>query len=387
MDVDYLIIGGGFYGCCLALFLRSVSDKVTLVETEDKILNRASRTNQARVHTGFHYPRSIRTAVKSLVLHKRFCKDFPQAVTDNYKMLYAISKYKSKVSGKRFHTMFAEVGAPIKLASAAQKSLFNEDMIESVFECEEYAFDYTVLQSLLAAQLDAASIDLRMSTSVINLKQTENGVEVDLSNGKQIKAKYVFNITYANVNDILALAEAPPAKLKYELTEIALIKPPEAMNNYAVTVMDGPFFSAMPYPAKSAYSLTHVRYTPHMSWSEGHLNQTEKNILLQDFQNSQASKSHIKLMIKDAERYMPCLADSQWKESLFDIKTVLIKNENDDGRPILYQRQSNDSRIISILGGKIDNIYDLFDLIKQTKKEWQDADDRYVVSTKRELCY
>ena len=26
--VDYLVIGGGFYGCCLGLFLRTVSDKV-----------------------------------------------------------------------------------------------------------------------------------------------------------------------------------------------------------------------------------------------------------------------------------------------------------------------------------------------------------------------
>ena len=34
-DVDYLIIGGGFYGCCLALYLRSISDRVLVVEAAD----------------------------------------------------------------------------------------------------------------------------------------------------------------------------------------------------------------------------------------------------------------------------------------------------------------------------------------------------------------
>ena len=69
-DVDYLIIGGGFYGCCLALYLRSISDRVLVVEAADRLMTRASRVNQARIHTGFHYPRSALTAVKSMVLHQ-----------------------------------------------------------------------------------------------------------------------------------------------------------------------------------------------------------------------------------------------------------------------------------------------------------------------------
>ena len=60
-EYDYLIVGGGFYGCCLALFLRSISDRVLLVEESGELMGRASRVNQARVHTGFHYPRSALT--------------------------------------------------------------------------------------------------------------------------------------------------------------------------------------------------------------------------------------------------------------------------------------------------------------------------------------
>ena len=44
-NVDYVVIGGGFYGCCLALFLRSLSKRVLLVEAGDVLLGRASRVN------------------------------------------------------------------------------------------------------------------------------------------------------------------------------------------------------------------------------------------------------------------------------------------------------------------------------------------------------
>lgn len=98
VPVDYLVVGRGFYGCCLALYLRSVSERVLLVEAGDTLLGRASRVNQARVHTGFHYPRSALTAVKSMLLHCRFMADFPEAVVDEFQMLYAIARRRSKVS-------------------------------------------------------------------------------------------------------------------------------------------------------------------------------------------------------------------------------------------------------------------------------------------------
>ena len=136
-EIDYLVIGGGFYGCCLALFLRSVSDRITVVEAGATLMTRASRVNQARVHTGFHYPRSVLTAVKSMVLHQRFARDFSEAVKSDFRMLYAVARRHSKVSAGRFHRMYADMGAPIAPATASQAALFNPDTIEAVFDCTE----------------------------------------------------------------------------------------------------------------------------------------------------------------------------------------------------------------------------------------------------------
>jgi hypothetical protein len=48
-------------------------------------------------------------------------------------------------------------------------------------------------------------------------------------------------------------------------------------------------------------------------------------------------------------------------DSLFEVKTVLVKNEGDDGRPILFEKHFKLPGCYSILGGKIDNIYDVFE--------------------------
>ena len=369
-DVNYLVIGGGFYGAALALFLRSVSDRVTVIEAEDQLLDRASRINQARIHTGFHYPRNALTAVKSMVLRQRFAQDFPQAVVDDFQMLYAIARHRSKVSARRFGRMFTDMGAPIRAARPTERAIFEDAMIEEVFACTEHAFDFSVLRTLMAERLGRAGVDLRLSTQVERVEDGKDAATVYLSDGTDLRARYVFNVTYANLNAVLATAALPQAGLKYEMAEIALITPPEELAQLGVTVMDGPFFSAMPYPADSLYSLTHVRYTPHAAWTDsaGHA-----------VPMPEQSQSRARYMIADAQRYLPALASAEWRHSLYETKTVLLKNEQDDGRPILFQRQPEHSRVISIMGGKIDNIYDLFDLLRQSAPEWADAETGFLL--------
>ena len=358
-DYDYIVIGGGFYGCCLALFLRSISARVLLVEAGPALMDRASRVNQARVHTGFHYPRSAATAVKSMLLHRRFLADFPEAVVGDFQMLYAIARRRSKVTAKKFHRMFRDMGAPIELAGAGHRALFDADRIEEVFACREVAFDHRILGRLVGERLAAAGIDVRLATAVTGLADHRSGVVARLSDGSEVSAGYAFNITYSQINALLAKADLPPARLKHEIAELALITPPPELERLGVTVMDGPFFSAMPYPAEKLYSLTHVRYTPHDSWAD--------NAAARDPYAHLAAhqrESRYAFMRRDAQLYLPCLAGAEYRGSIYEVKTVLIKNEGDDGRPILYHRSPEASRVISVLGGKIDNIYDLFEAVR-----------------------
>ena len=62
-----------------------------------------------------------------------------------------------------------------------------------------------------------------------------------------------------------------------------------------------------------------------------------------------------------------------YRTSLFDVKTVLVKSERDDGRPILLHPHAEAPGIISIMGAKIDNIYDLFEVLPHLNPRWRDA--------------
>ena len=55
------VLGGGFYGCHIALALINAGCEVELHETGERIMGGASGNIPARLHQGFHYPRSRMT--------------------------------------------------------------------------------------------------------------------------------------------------------------------------------------------------------------------------------------------------------------------------------------------------------------------------------------
>ena len=53
------------------------------------------------------------------------------------------------------------------------------------------------------------------------------------------------------------------------------------------------------------------------------------------------------------------IGEARHARSLFTIKTVLVQNEVDDGRPILLRWHPELGGMATVMGGKIDNIYDV----------------------------
>ena len=73
---DRIIIGAGLYGLYAALFCARRKEKVIVLECDSEAFGRATYINQARVHQGYHYPRSLSTAEKSAGYFARFNHDF-----------------------------------------------------------------------------------------------------------------------------------------------------------------------------------------------------------------------------------------------------------------------------------------------------------------------
>src|SRR5438105_8124974 len=93
-----IVIGGGFYGARLALALREAGDSILLLERESTLLTRASLANQARVHNGYHYPRSVLTSLRSRLNYDRFRADYRAAAYESFEHYYAIARNTSKTT-------------------------------------------------------------------------------------------------------------------------------------------------------------------------------------------------------------------------------------------------------------------------------------------------
>jgi hypothetical protein len=154
--------------------------------------------------------------------------------------------------------------------------------------------------------------------------------------------------TYASTNHVLEAFNLPNIELKHVLAEMVLVDVPSQYKNIGLTVMDGPFFSLTPFPAKKCHVISHVQHSIHAQWKKGvqaKLNLTELDSNFTKIQESVLS-------------FFPDMKLA-YRESIYEVKALLPDSCHDDGRPILVTHPK--SNITVVVGSKIDNVYDMLD--------------------------
>lgn len=165
-------------------------------------------------------------------------------------------------------------------------------------------------------------------------------------------------------------------KIKYELCEIILCKVDGKLKNTGITVMDGPFFSIMPFGKTGYHSLTSVTFTPHKTSYDS----------LPTFECQKRSNGYCKpeclgncndcpakpesawpYMSNLAKKYLKDEYKFTYKESLFSMKPILKASEIDDSRPTVIKKFTTNPTFISVLSGKINTVYDLDEVLENDK--------------------
>ena len=389
-DKRAVVIGGGFFGCATAMHLAQKGWHVDLLEQGSALMQRASRVNQARLHNGYHYPRSFQTAIRSRANLPQFCELYPDAVFSEFRPLYAIARHDSKVSARGFAHFCKASGIPLQRAAVDDRRLFDHRLIEEVFEAVEPAFDTRALLAHALRTMPALGIQTHLQAEVIAVTRAATaaqGLRVQTQAGGDFAAPWVFNCTYAALNHVSGRNGPPPMSLQHKISEVLLVKPPTELAGRGITLMDGDFFSVMPFPSRGLHTLTHVRHTHHLSWVENShsaqpvnpLRVLEKYLQGHPQKHPQghprehpqahpqiaAGRSRGPWMVRDAQRFVPCMQDIEVVESLFEVKTLMTKTAVDDARPILFHRDAAMPGLVSIMGGKIDNIFDVLTYIDQ----------------------
>jgi len=239
----------------------AAGQRVLVLERDPAPFMRATYINQARVHMGYHYPRSYSTAIKSAHYFERFCNDYGFCLHTEFDQVYATSAHFSWTNAAEFRRFCAAAG--IRCDDVAPERYFNPGLCDGAFLTTEYTYDAQILKRWFLEQLAALpNVEVLYSHKPTAIEKAGSAWRVQAGD-ITAEAPYLLNATYAGVNDVHAMLGLPPFGIKYEKCEIILCTVDKSLKNTGITVMDGPFFSLMPFGRTGLHSLTSVTFTPH----------------------------------------------------------------------------------------------------------------------------
>lgn len=373
MVKDKIIIGAGLYGLYSALFCARQGERVIVLEKESAPFMRATYINQARVHMGYHYPRSLSTGVKSAGYYRRFHEDFGFCIYNNFRQIYATSSQFSWTNADEFRKFCKD--AEIFCEEVNEDLYFQNGMCDGAFLTEEDTYDAQILKKYLLDQIASFSnVEICYDVSIKKIERKGEYYRIRLQDGRILEADFVLNATYASVNQIQQMLGMEQFGIKYELCEIILCKVNDRLRDVGITVMDGPFFSIMPFGKTGLHSLTSVTFTPHMT-SYNALPQfaCQKRTGGYCSEYSLGNCNNCAEKPESAWAYMSGLARKylrkeykfEYVKSLFSMKPILKTTEIDDSRPTVIRTFTQSPTFISVLSGKINTVYDLDEVLKK----------------------
>ena len=371
MFFDKIIIGAGLYGLYSALHCGKKEQKILVLECDPTAFRRATYINQARVHQGYHYPRSVSTAMKSAGYFERFNRDFDFCINREFKKIYATSAQYSWSNGEQFKKFCSAADIPCEELNP--DTFFKNGMCDGVFMTREYTYDAMILKDWYLQKIsELKNVQIQYGVKILKIEKSVDLYRVILSDGTEFETPYLLNATYASTNQILNLLGYENFGIKYELCEIILCDVNKKLSEYGFTVMDGPFFSIMPFGKTGLHSLTSVTFTPHTTSFDATptFECQEKScgfcspLHLGNCNDCPAKpESAFPYMSNLARKYLRDEYEFSYKSSLFSMKPILKSSEIDDSRPTVIRVLSKKPTFVSVLSGKINTVYDLDEVL------------------------
>jgi len=320
--VKVAVIGGGIFGCTIAVDLARAGAKVDLFEARSDILIGATSRCQGRLHRGYHYPRSDSTAIAARDAFFNFMERYPAAIR-RLNHFYAIAP-DSKTTPDEFLAFCNRIHLPYQIVDHPWQ-LHTAEMCVKV---PEAIIDFEILRRLVRSDLAKAGVTIHVSQPM----KTVHGYD-----------EVVF-ATYG---------QPWPEPLQYEVCEIAIMELGRYTHDSFV-VLDGEYVSLDPFG--KFYALYDVKNTVHHT-SVGWIPEIPPGYegLLSRVGLLKTSVSRFDAMVASASRFLWGLEPgsqhtSIYHGSMFSVRAVLPDVENTDKRPTLIHRQDNETRILS---GKI----------------------------------
>jgi hypothetical protein len=319
------VLGGGWYGCSIALALKQSGIDVELHERAGELFTGASGGNPARLHQGAHYPRNRQT--------REHCQDHHAAFMHRYGFLtrgvpvnlYAIAAHDSLVD---FGTYCQVLKGEIEFIRVRDPAEFGLKSVEGAILTGE--------RHILVGE--ARAYFARELADVVRFHVEPCPVD---------DAAWDWTI------DCTFCAMDAAGVERYEPCLTAILSGP---TDKAVTIMDGPFPSLYPWDEqRGLVSLTSASLTP---LARCRSRQEAEEVIAA--QSPRARNDRAMQMIQQMEQYYPDVTSFELARTLLSIRAQ--PRSGSDAR--LVDVVHIGSRALRVRAGKIDAVLLAEDLVR-----------------------
>jgi hypothetical protein len=311
------ILGSGFYGCHLAIALLRDGHEVEIHEIKDRMFAGASGAIPARIHRGFHYPRSASTRAASNEHYKEFMAHYGAFTRGVPVNIYAIAAHESMIDFETYRKILKDSVEFITVESPEELGLRN---VEGALLTGERHIVIDRARGHFESQL---------KDHVILNRAPDNSGNFD----------WTIDATFC-ANENIGVE-------RYEPCLVVILKGAETSK--AVTIMDGPFPSLYPWNEEAGLSsLSSAQWTP---FSKTCKTYKEAWDMLASF-TQEDLKTRGQSMIESMAKYYPAI----YEYVPVDYKTSIraIPFSGSDAR--LVEVVETQPHTIRIRAGKIDAV-------------------------------
>jgi len=335
-----LVIGAGIHGCSVAIELAKQGIEVIMVDAKKDIFSGSSLATHNRIHLSYHYPKSKETAIECKKGYYDFIKNYKDCIlfSDFY---YVIDKNNSNVTAKQYQTFMRGLGLECN-SSFPEEHFLNKEQIEDSFKVKEACYDIWKLKDIFKKTLKEFNVKEIHNFEIREASITNNKLKLISSEGKEMEldVDLIINCTYTYTNNVqkafFVLDDLTP--YKFESTEIAVVE--SDIKIPALTVMDGPFITILPYAGKENHYLVYDK--------EHSVIKQEIGIL---YNPPKGASTNWEKMLKKGLKYYPFFKDLKYKYSIYGSRPISLKTKN-DGRATKIIKHNYPIDFYSILEGK-----------------------------------
>lgn len=323
-------MGAGWYGCHLAMSLQNFGLDVSIFEQKNDIFSGASSKNQNRLHLGFHYARDAATREQTKSGFEKFEKTYGFLLEEIGSNIYAIPEIESQICPETYRLTMVSAGLYFDQVDPKE---FGIENCKFGFKTREKVINWDEAKVYFKKQLHN---ELQLSTKIEHIQDQHDAIIVNNE-----KFDFLIDCSWGQLNlqksDIFF---EPCILLRYDVDP--------ALQDFAVTFVDGSLPSVYPESGLKTATLSSVSHTP-----LGQFPTWEQAAQCLEKVTSEVIQSKIEKMQSEIKFYYPHFSEYfKFIEPQMSIKTKSFhKSAN---RQCSVNRNG---RVIEVMSGKIDTIF------------------------------